>query len=88
MLLQHDLLLFTRINGCDHVVLFLVKRHRLHIVKDAKQVSLDGVRVTGLTQDLQQGRVADKEKAWEHQPLLLQIPKQVKKVEFENVFGI
>ena len=35
---------------------------------------LDGVRIRGLTQDLQQCRVRHEEKPREQQPLLLQVP--------------
>ena len=43
------------------------------VVKDIEKVGLDGVRVRGLAQDLQQCRVGDKDEARKQQTLLLQI---------------
>lgn len=43
------------------------------VVKDVEKVGLDGVRVRGLAQDLQQGRVRDEEETRKQQTLLLQI---------------
>lgn len=43
------------------------------VVEDVEEVGLDGVRVRGLAQDLQQGRVRDKEETRKQQTLLLQI---------------
>ena len=46
------------------------------VIKHGQQVGLDGVGVTGLTQDLQQGRVRHKEESREEESLLLQVPKE------------
>lgn len=43
------------------------------VVKDVEQVGLDGVGVRSLAEDLQQGRVRDKEETRKQQTLLLQI---------------
>lgn len=43
------------------------------VVEDVEEVGLDGVGVRGLAQDLQQGRVRDKEETRKQQTLLLQI---------------
>lgn len=59
-----------------------MKLDRFDVVKDIEEVGLDGVGVRGLAQDLQQGRVRDKEKTWKEQTLLLQIavhPHDLKK---------
>ena len=37
---------------------------------------LDGVGITGLSQDLEQGWVRDEEESWEDQPLLLQVSSE------------
>lgn len=50
-----------------------MESHRLDVVKNIKQVGLDGVRVRGLAQDLQQGRVRYEEKTRKQQSLLLQV---------------
>lgn len=34
------------------------------VIKDVEKVGLDGVRVRGLAQDLQQSRVRNKEETW------------------------
>lgn len=47
----------------------------LDVVEDTEQMSLDGVGVTGLTEDLQQCRVRDEEETGEQQTLLLQVPE-------------
>lgn len=47
----------------------------LEVVKHRQQVGLDGVGVTGLTQDLQQGGVRHKEESGEQQTLLLKVSK-------------
>lgn len=52
----------------------IVKADRFDIVKDVKQVSLDGVRVRCLAQDLQKSWIRHEEKTGEQQTLLLQIP--------------
>ena len=46
---------------------------RLDVVEHGEEVRLDGVRVRGLTQDLEQRRVRHEEKPREQQPLLLQV---------------
>lgn len=43
------------------------------VVEDVEKVGLDGVGVRGLTQNLQQGRVRDKEETRKQQTFLLQI---------------
>ena len=60
-------------DGQDDLVLFLVEADVLGVVEDAEKVGLDGVRVAGLTQNLQQRRVRHKEESWEGQTLLLQV---------------
>lgn len=45
--------------------MFLVELDALDVVKDVEEVSLYGVRVTGLTQNLQEGWVRHEEEAWE-----------------------
>ena len=50
----------------------------LDVVEHAQQVSLDGVRVTGLTEDLQQCRVRNEEESREQQTLLLQVAERFK----------
>lgn len=50
-----------------------MKLDTLDIVKDIEKVGLDGVGVRGLAQDLQQGRIRDKEETRKQQTLLLQI---------------
>ena len=63
-------------NVCDPVILLLMKRHSFSVVKDAEKMSLDGVRVRGLTQDFQEGRIRDEEESWEDKPLLLEVAGQ------------
>jgi len=46
---------------------------RFDVVENIEKMGLDGVGVRGLTQDLQQGRVRDKEEAWKQETLLFQI---------------
>lgn len=48
------------------------------VVKDVEQVSLDGVRVRCLAQNLQQCRIWYKEETWKQQTLFLQIPVKQK----------
>ena len=43
---------------------------------DIKRRNLNGVTVAGLAEDLQQSGVGDKEEAWKHQTLALQVPAQ------------
>lgn len=43
------------------------------VVKNVEEVGLNGVRVRGLAQDFQQGRIRDKEETGKEQTLLLQI---------------
>ena len=64
---------FTGDDGHDKLILLIVEAHVLGVVKDAEKVGLDGVRVAGLTQNLQQRRVRHKEESWEGQTLLLQV---------------
>lgn len=54
----------------------IMKADSFDVVKDVKQVGLDGVRVRGLAEDLQQGCVRDKKEARKQQPLLLQIAER------------
>lgn len=56
-----------------------MKADRFDIVEDVKQVSLDGVRVRCLAQDLQESWIRHEEKTREQQTLLLQIPSSNKK---------
>ena len=60
-------------DGQDNLVLLLVEADVLGVVEDTEKVGLDGVRVAGLTQNLQQRRVRHKEESWEGQTLLLQV---------------
>ena len=39
-------------------------------------MSLDGVRIRGLSQYLQKGGVRDKEEPWEDQPLFLEVASE------------
>lgn len=55
------------------VIDFFMKFHTLGVVKDAQKMSLNGVWVTGLTQNFQQCRIRHKEEPWECQTLLLKI---------------
>ena len=64
---------FAGDDGHDKLILLLVEADVLGVVKDAEKVGLDGVRVTGLTQNLQQRRVRHKEESWEGQTLLFQV---------------
>lgn len=50
-----------------------MKFDKFDVVKDIKKVGLDGVRVRGLAQDLQKGRVRHKEETRKQQTLLFQI---------------
>lgn len=56
-----------------HIIHLFMKLDTLDIVKDIEKVGLDGVGVRGLAQDLQQGRIRDKEETRKQQTLLLQI---------------
>ena len=47
--------------------------HCLDVVKDRQQVGLDGMWVTGLTQNLKQGGVGHKEESREQETFLLQV---------------
>lgn len=58
--------------------MFLMEFDSLNVVKHRQQVSLDGVGVTGLTQDLKQGRVRYEEKSWKEQSLLLKVSRSDK----------
>ena len=40
----------------------------LGVVKDTKKMRLNGMRITGLTKNLQQGRIGNEEETWEQQP--------------------
>lgn len=53
-----------------------MKSNSFDVVKDVEEVSLDGVGVRGLAQDLQQGCVRDKEEPRKQQALLLQIAER------------
>ncbi len=46
---------------------------RLDVVKDTEQVGLNGMRIRGLAQDLQEGWIRHKEKPWEDETFLLQV---------------
>ena len=50
-----------------------MEAHRLGVIEDAEEMGLNGVRVAGLTQNLQQRRVGHKEESREGQTLLLQV---------------
>lgn len=52
----------------------IMKADRFDVVEDVKQVSLDGMRVRRLAQDLQKSWIRHEEKTREEQTLLLQIP--------------
>ena len=71
-----DSLTLRRLHSEDDIVVLLVEFDSLDVVEDTEEMCLDGVGVTCLTQDLQQGRVRHKEEPWEQQPLLLQVPDQ------------
>lgn len=60
-------------NEKRHIIHLFMKLDTLDIVKDIEKVGLDGVGVGGLAQDLQQGRIRDKEETRKQQTLLLQI---------------
>ena len=62
------------LDGQDAVVILLVEPDGLGVVKDAEEMSLDGVGVRRLTQDLQKGGVWHEEEAREQQTLLLKVP--------------
>lgn len=64
---------FAGDDGHDKLILLFVEADILGVVKDAEKVGLDGVWVTGLTQNFQQRRVRHKEESWESQTLLLQV---------------
>ena len=51
-----------------------MKLDRLGVIKDAQQMSLDGMRITSLTKDLKKGGVRHKEETWEEETLLLKVP--------------
>ena len=68
---------------CYPVVVFLVESDRLDVVEDAEQVSLDGVRVRGLPQDLQEGGVRDKEESREDETFLFQVAREGLLAEFQ-----
>lgn len=55
-----------------------MKSDTFDVVEDVKKVGLDGVGVGGLAQNLQQGRVRDKEETRKQQTLLLQIADSIK----------
>ena len=55
----------------------------LDVVEQPQQVSLDGVGVTGLTQDLKETSVGNKEESRENKPLLLQISTEGLLAEFK-----
>ena len=57
----------------DPVIILLMKIDRLNVVKDTEEVSLDSVGVRSLSQDLQEGRVRDKEEPWEDKSLFLEV---------------
>ena len=70
-------------NVSDPVILLLVESDSLDIVKYAEQVGLDGVRVGGLPEDLEEGRVRHEEEAREDEPLLLEVSRERLLAELE-----
>lgn len=74
--LQRDVFSLLGVESKNLVVHLLVEAHSLGVVKHAQQVGLDGVRVAGLTQNLQQGGVRHEEESGEDQTLLLQVSSQ------------
>jgi hypothetical protein len=58
----------------DLVVRLVVERDVMDVVKQAREVVLDRVRVTRLSEDLKQHRVGHKEETREHESLLFEIP--------------
>lgn len=69
-----------------NIIHLFMKLDTLDIVKDIEKVGLDGVGVRGLAQDLQQGRIRDKEETRKQQTLLLQItvwPHNLKKNQYK-----
>ena len=51
-----------------------MKLDRFDVVEDAEQVSLDGVTVAGLAEDLKESRVRNEEETRKQEALLLQVP--------------
>ncbi len=60
----------------DSVIVLLVEGYGLDVVKDAQQVSLDGVGVRRLSENLQEGRIRHEEETREDEPLLLQVASE------------
>lgn len=46
---------------------------------------LNGVRVAGLSEDLQQNRIGDKEESWKQQSLLFQIPSNESRASYRVI---
>lgn len=63
-----------------------MKSDTFDVVEDIKKVGLDGVGVGGLAQNLQQGRVRDKEETRKQQTLLLQIADSIKAKMLTAIF--
>ena len=82
---EGHLLLFPGVDGQDFVVFFLLEGDRLDIVEDSQQMSLDGVRVAGLTQDLQQCRIGDEEEARKAKTLLFQVSGRQEQAGIDSV---
>ena len=68
---------------CDPIIILLVKIDRLNVIKDTEEVSLDGVGIRGLPQNLQEGRIRDKEEPWEDQSLFLEVASERFLTEFQ-----
>ena len=67
----------------DAIVFLLMKCHCLRIVKDTEEVSLDGVRIRGLSKNLQEGRIRNKEEPREDESLFLKVASERFLTEFQ-----
>ena len=67
----------------DAIVFLLMEGDRLNVVKDAQQVSLDGVRVGSLPKNFQQSWVGHEEETREDESLLLEVTSERLLTEFQ-----
>ena len=62
-----------------------MERHSFHVVEHSQQMSLDGMRVAGLSQDFQQGGVGHEEETWEHKSFLFKVAMRYQKWNAFNI---
>ena len=62
-----------------------MERDSFHVVEHSQKMSLDGMRVAGLSQDFQQGGVGHEEETWEHKSFLFKVAMRYQKWNAFNI---